>query len=438
MKRRILGCLWLVLLTMPAYGEWYRGNLHCHSHWSDGNALPEYVVQFYKENGYHFLCLSDHNIFQSEQLNVREIFGYRFPETDEKAFEGETSTWKPMDGKGWARLTTKQVEQTEKIFGKGSILSKQVGEKTYIRLKTFDELAKQFGEPGRFLMIPGYEQTGGCPDGRQVHMNFVNVREPFAYLKENQTPVEMIRQTEAKGKQLYSNIPEGYLFFVNHPLWRYYDVSPEALKELSHIRFWELNNNGLTFPPHEKGWTPEKFWDVVNAYRATHGQELLLAIGSDDRHGYNGEPLRGCMYVQADSLTIPAILGAIQKGNFYTSQDIELEKVDFDAATKTLHVAVKAEEGVSYRIEFLGTKKGYAEKHEVVDVPAVEKAPARQIDVYSDEIGIVLKSVDGTEASYTLQEDDLYVRARVTIPGKSEIRERSPLLRPGAWTQPVR
>lgn len=438
MKKRILGWLWLILLAMPASGEWYRGNLHCHSHWSDGNALPEYVVQFYKENGYHFLCLSDHNLFQSEKLNIREIFGYTFPETDAKAFEGETSTWKPVDGSGWARLTPQQVEQTANVCGKDSIISKQVGEKTYVRLKTFTELEKQFSEPGRFLMIPGYEQTGGCPDGRQVHMNFINVREPFAYLKENQTPTEMIRQTEAKGKELYGNLPEGYLFIVNHPSWRYYDISPEALKELSHIRFFEIVNNSLTFPPNEKGWTPEKFWDAVNAYRATHGQELLLGIGSDDRHGYNGQPPSGCMYVQADSLTIPALFEAIRKGDFYASLGIELEKVDFDAATKTLHVQVKAEEGVSYRIDFIGTKKGYAEKHEVIEVPAVEKTPARKIDVYSDEVGVVLKSIDGVEASYTLQEDDLYVRARVFIPEKSKIGERSLLLRPCAWTQPVR
>ena len=33
-------------------GEWYRGNMHTHSLWSDGDAAPEAVVAWYKANGY--------------------------------------------------------------------------------------------------------------------------------------------------------------------------------------------------------------------------------------------------------------------------------------------------------------------------------------------------------------------------------------------------
>jgi hypothetical protein len=41
-------------------GEWYKGNLHCHSTESDGARAPEEVAAFYREQGYAFLALSDH------------------------------------------------------------------------------------------------------------------------------------------------------------------------------------------------------------------------------------------------------------------------------------------------------------------------------------------------------------------------------------------
>ena len=44
--------------------RWYRGMLHMHSHWSDGRALPEQAVAAYKDVGYDFIALSDHNRFQ--------------------------------------------------------------------------------------------------------------------------------------------------------------------------------------------------------------------------------------------------------------------------------------------------------------------------------------------------------------------------------------
>src|SRR6188474_2607111 len=41
---------------------WFKGNLHTHSLWSDGNDYPEMIGDWYRRQGYHFLALSDHNI----------------------------------------------------------------------------------------------------------------------------------------------------------------------------------------------------------------------------------------------------------------------------------------------------------------------------------------------------------------------------------------
>jgi len=41
---------------------WFKGNTHTHTLESDGDSPPEEVATWYKENGYDFLVLSDHNV----------------------------------------------------------------------------------------------------------------------------------------------------------------------------------------------------------------------------------------------------------------------------------------------------------------------------------------------------------------------------------------
>ena len=42
--------------------RWYKGNTHTHTLQSDGDSTPDEVTRWYKERGYHFLVLSDHNV----------------------------------------------------------------------------------------------------------------------------------------------------------------------------------------------------------------------------------------------------------------------------------------------------------------------------------------------------------------------------------------
>jgi hypothetical protein len=41
--------------------RWYKGNLHTHTLNSDGDSTPHEVTTWYREHGYHFLVLTDHN-----------------------------------------------------------------------------------------------------------------------------------------------------------------------------------------------------------------------------------------------------------------------------------------------------------------------------------------------------------------------------------------
>lgn len=51
--------------TFLSEGIWLKGNLHAHTTNSDGELPPETVAKAYRERGYQFLCLSDHDIFTS-------------------------------------------------------------------------------------------------------------------------------------------------------------------------------------------------------------------------------------------------------------------------------------------------------------------------------------------------------------------------------------
>jgi hypothetical protein len=44
-----------------ASGRWFKGNLHTHTLNSDGDSTPDEVVGWYREHGYDFLVLTDHN-----------------------------------------------------------------------------------------------------------------------------------------------------------------------------------------------------------------------------------------------------------------------------------------------------------------------------------------------------------------------------------------
>ena len=41
--------------------RWYKGNIHTHTTESDGDADPDLVTRWYRDHGYDFLVLSDHN-----------------------------------------------------------------------------------------------------------------------------------------------------------------------------------------------------------------------------------------------------------------------------------------------------------------------------------------------------------------------------------------
>ena len=62
-----------VAKAAPTGGKrFYKGQFHTHTYWSDGSAFPEQAIQFYRETGYNFLGLSDHNVY-ADSRRVKKV-----------------------------------------------------------------------------------------------------------------------------------------------------------------------------------------------------------------------------------------------------------------------------------------------------------------------------------------------------------------------------
>ncbi|MEO8650141.1 MAG: hypothetical protein ABI539_13330, partial [Acidobacteriota bacterium] len=54
--------------------HWYKGNTHTHTVNSDGDSTPDAVVTWYRENGYNFLFITDHE-FITPVEGLNSVFG---------------------------------------------------------------------------------------------------------------------------------------------------------------------------------------------------------------------------------------------------------------------------------------------------------------------------------------------------------------------------
>ncbi|MDQ7822199.1 MAG: CehA/McbA family metallohydrolase [Candidatus Eremiobacteraeota bacterium] len=67
-RHRMIPILMVVFMALlpgmaPAEPSWYKGAMHCHSNAWEGDSSPEEMVKWYRDHGYHFLVLTDHDRF---------------------------------------------------------------------------------------------------------------------------------------------------------------------------------------------------------------------------------------------------------------------------------------------------------------------------------------------------------------------------------------
>lgn len=394
--------------------RWYKGNTHTHTLWSDGEAAPEYAAKWYKDRGYHFLCLSDHNILSS----------------------ADAEKWMVVGDK--SRLMPEQVELLKQEFGAEAVELRKVDGVSEMRLKTLPEVKARFEEPEKFLLIQAEEITCMTP---KVHVNGINVRDKITPLnssaaeKSMQHAFEEIAVQEAKyGVPMFGHL--------NHPNWSD-GVPVQAIVPTLDVTSFEVFNGH----PGVRNWGNEprgmvntdRIWDIILAMRvAKNPAAQFLGFATDDTHDYFQEGpefcngARGWVMVLADKLDADTITAAMKAGRFYSTTGVTLKSVKADVEGYRIEIA--AEEGVTYKTQFIGTRQGFDDR--VTPVLDADGNPAPNMNHrYSDSVGVVLQETEGAIADYRYQGDELYVRAKI-ISSKPKENPFAAGDLETAWTQP--
>lgn len=378
-----------VVLAKEGGLNWYRGNMHTHSLWSDGDDYLESLGLWYRDNGYDFLVFTDHNVLATTEKWVR-----------------------PEETKGG----TKAFDHLKERFPDW-VEERQTEGKLEVRLRTYPEVSGKLSIPGEFLLIQG-EEISDKFDGRPMHMNASNVREVLTP-RGGMTMAETIQNNVDAVLNQRARLKQPMLPHLNHPNF-HYAVTAEDLLQVRGEKFFEVYNgiHDCFSNGDELHASTERIWDVLLSFRLTDLKlPVMYGLATDDSHNYNeapaverAQPGRGWVMVLADELEPGRLIESMEAGRFYSSTGVTLSRVVSDKSGLT--VEVSGDEGVEYQIEFIGTKASFPRESEAV----VDKdgKPVLTTRKYSPEIGKVLSTVSGRSGTYQFQPDDVYVRARVT------------------------
>jgi len=65
--------IFLIFISKNVHAKWFKGQLHIHTNKSDGNETPQRVAEIYKELGFDFIVLTDHNISYDPRNEIDSI-----------------------------------------------------------------------------------------------------------------------------------------------------------------------------------------------------------------------------------------------------------------------------------------------------------------------------------------------------------------------------
>lgn len=367
--------------------KWYKGNLHTHSYWSDGDEFPEVILDWYKSKEYQFIALSDHNILAK---------GEKWIEISEDS------------------IYQKAFQRYLENYGADWVNHKIDSGRTMVRLKTYEEYKSHSEEIGKFLIIPSEEITDSF-EGKPLHMNATNIQtkiEPQGGTSVSQVLQnnidQVIKQRQETGTPIMPHI--------NHPNFGY-GIDLNDMISLTGERFFEVYNGHPMV--HNMGdsthISTQEMWDLINISYLENKKPLMYGLATDDSHHYHKKGKswsnagRGWVMVQADTLSAASLINSLESGDFYSSTGVELKTLTYDK--NVLSVAIEPELGVTYEIAFVGCKKGQTETE-------------------------TLLVVNQTKTEFQVDEDMLFVRCKIT---SSKLQENpiENIIYEMAWTQPV-
>ena len=136
--------------------QWFKGNLHTHTFWSDGDAPPEITIDWYKNNGYDFLALSDHNILSISEKWI-------------KVYDKDPGGWPPS-------MTKAKLNDVQNKFGSEWVNTRINNDTLEMQLATLDKLKIKFESANEFILIQS-EEISDVYEKTPIHINATNIAE---------------------------------------------------------------------------------------------------------------------------------------------------------------------------------------------------------------------------------------------------------------------
>ena len=374
---------------------WYKGNLHTHSLWTDGADFPEMIAQWYKDHGYNFLAITEHDMLQAGEKWVD--------------ITAKDEGWPPRNES--TRLALPGYRQR---FGDQWVQERREDQKHLIRLRPLSEYRHLFEVPNRFMFIMSEEIT----DKQGAHLNAFNL-DAAILPRGGATTAARIRNNLAAVDSQRSAQTRPIVTVVNHPnyVWA---LKAEDIAAIPDARLFEVynghrmtNNEGDATHP-----STERAWDIMLTLRHLGGGAPVYGVATDDAHEYReysdtiSRPGRGWVMVRSHRLSQDDIVRELAAGNFYASTGVTLH--DVDNTEDRMRIVIAAEPGVTYRTTFIGTRRN------------------------SNDTGEIFAEVDGVAAEYRFKGDERYVRAKI-VSSRPHVDPIGGLLlgRQSAWVQPI-
>lgn len=296
MTRTLLVVALLATVSPAGAQHWYRGNTHAHTLNSDGDSPPGDVVRWYREHGYQFTFITDHEfITDVEPLNGLYGAAGRFLVLSGQEVSQRVDDPAHPDGVRQAHVNALGV--TRVIW--------PVGERYVARGMT---IADTYARNGAAIAA-----AGGI-----MQVNHPNFRWSV--------PME----------QLF-RLPDSTLFEIwnGHPM---------------------IYNQGGTDSLGHVMPSSEALWDTL----LTRGRLLWGIGDDDSHsfrpeHADDPDearPGRAWIMVRADTLAPEAILRAIRRGDFYASTGVTLSAYQADPASIRLVITQSLDR--RYRTDFIG------------------------------------------------------------------------------------
>jgi hypothetical protein len=303
MTKRLLAmslALWtIVSATSPApAAHWYRGNTHTHTLNSDGDSPPDSVARWYRDHGYAFLFITDHEkITDPAPLNARY---------------GKPGSFLLIAG----QEVTQRIDDSTHADKRRQAHINSLGARSVVMPQGTNGVATGITmKEGYARNIAAIQAAGGIPQ-----VNHPNYR-------------WSVRLGDVDA------LPDSTLFEIANA---HTGVNNQGARDA----------DGRVVPP------TEALWDSL----LTRGRILFAVGDDDahsflprDDDAFNlTRPGRAWVMVRADTLTADAILRALRRGEFYASTGVTLSELSMDARTVHLVMATEGNDDTRFTTDFVG------------------------------------------------------------------------------------